>query len=63
MQNCVGNLYWKVLKSIGNICQLPQSSLGKFCWKSQLNLKFVNKSRSWEYLLKEQLHFFSKPFS
>jgi hypothetical protein len=36
-QSYVGNLFWKILRFVGKICQLPQGSIGKFYWKSQLD--------------------------
>jgi len=60
MQSCVGNFYWKVLKFIGNICQLPQSSLAKLCWKFQLKLNFSTNLNIGSTCLRQQLHLFFK---
>jgi hypothetical protein len=59
-QSYVGNLFWKVLRFVGKIYQLPQGSIGKFYWKSQLDLKFSYRSKTWEYLLEATIAFFFK---
>jgi len=62
-QSYVGNLFWKVLKFVGKICQLPQGSIGKSYRKSQLDLKFSNRSKTWEYLLEATIAFFFQSHS